>query len=116
MLDLKFVRENCDLVTEMMANRQMDMDLTPFLELDEKRRAILREAEELKHRRNVATDEISRLKREKKDAAGLIEEMRSVSQRIRELDQGLEIIEQSFKEILLLIPNVPHHSVVVGTS
>ncbi|NLI32695.1 MAG: serine--tRNA ligase, partial [Deltaproteobacteria bacterium] len=36
--------------------------------------------------------------------------------RIRELDQGLEIIEQSFKEILLLIPNVPHHSVVVGTS
>lgn len=116
MLDLKFVRENSDLVSEMLANRQMDMDLTPFLELDEKRRAILHEAEELKHRRNVATDEISRLKREKKDAAELIEEMRSVSQRIRELDQGLEIIEQSFKEILLLIPNVPHHSVVVGTS
>lgn len=114
MLDLRFVRENFDHVTRMLADRRMDMDLKPFLELDEKRRAILREVEELKHRRNVTSDEISRLKREKQDAAGLIAEMRHVSQQIKELDQSLERIEQAFNEILLLIPNMPHESVAVG--
>ncbi|NLI82678.1 MAG: serine--tRNA ligase [Deltaproteobacteria bacterium] len=114
MLDLRFVRENFDHVTRMLADRRMDMDLKPFLELDEKRRAILREVEELKHRRNVTSDEISRLKREKQDAAGLIVEMRHVSQQIKELDQSLESIEQAFNEILLLIPNMPHESVAVG--
>jgi len=114
MLDVKFVRENVERVNEMLRNRQMEMDLAPFLELDEERRRILREVEELKHRRNVASEEISRLKKEKKEANGLIEEMREVSQRIKELDGELTAIEGKFRDFFLLIPNVPHKSVPVG--
>lgn len=116
MLDLKFVRENVDRVRQMLRDRNVELDLGPFLELDERRRRILREVEELKYRRNVASEEISRLKREKKDAAGQIEEMRDVSQKIKTLDQELGAVEHQFKEILLLIPNMPHESVVVGAS
>jgi seryl-tRNA synthetase len=68
----------------------------------------------LKHRRNVASDEISNLKKEKKDASDRIGEMREVSQRIKILDQELNAIEERFKDILLLIPNMPHDSVTVG--
>ena len=114
MLDLKFVRENVDRVRQMLRHRNVDLDLGPFLELDERRRRILREVEELKFRRNVASEEISRLKREKKDAASQIEEMREVSQTIKTLDQELGTVEQQFRDILLLIPNMPHESVVVG--
>ncbi len=115
MLDLRFVRENIERITRMLESRRLDMDLKPFLELDERRRSILREVEVLKHQRNVVSEEISRLKREKKDAGGLIESMKGVSQSIKEMDQELESIEESFREILLLIPNMPHESVVVGS-
>jgi len=114
MLDLKFVRDKVERVHQMLRDRHLDLDLKPFLELDEQRRRILREVEELKYQRNVASDEISRLKREKKEADRQIEEMREVSQKIKALDQELSSIEQRFKDILLLIPNMPHASVVVG--
>jgi seryl-tRNA synthetase len=114
MLDLKFVRGNVDRVNQILLDRQMDMDLKPLLELDEGRRRILKDVEELKHRRNIASEEISRSKREKVDATERIEEMREVSQTIKSLDQELAAIEEEFKEFLLLIPNIPHESVPVG--
>jgi seryl-tRNA synthetase len=114
MLDLKFVRENFDLVQQMLRNRRMDTDLSRFQELDERRRQVLREVEQLKYRRNVASEEISRLKKERQDASERIEDMRLVSQQIKELDQQLADIEQAFKEVLLLIPNMPHDSVPAG--
>lgn len=114
MLDLKFVRENVDRVGQMLEDRQMAMDLKPLLDLDEERRRILGQVEELKHRRNLASDEISRLKKEKQDASARIEEMRAVSQEIKVLDQQLSTIEQQFRDFLLLIPNTPHASVPVG--
>lgn len=114
MLDLKFVRENVDGVRQMLENRGQNLDLAPILRLDEQRRALLREVEELKHRRNVASDEISVLKKEKKDATDRIEEMKEVSQKIKLLDQQFAVIEQEFRDFLLLIPNMPHETVPVG--
>lgn len=114
MLDVKFVRGNFDRVSRMLQNRHMEMDLQPLLELDEQRRRLLMEVEELKHRRNVTTEQIAALKRQKKDAPELIQEMQGVSQKIKMLDQDLNEIEQKFRDFLLLIPNIPHESVAVG--
>jgi len=114
MLDVKFVRSNFDRVRQMLQNRHMDMDLQPLLDLDEERRRLLTEVEELKHRRNVASEEIAALKRQKKDAPDLIQEMQGVSQKIKVLDQELSVIEQKFRDFLLLMTNVPHESVAVG--
>jgi seryl-tRNA synthetase len=115
MLDLKFVRDNADRITRMLQDRRLDMDLTPLLDLDQKRRRVLKEVEELKYLRNTASEEISRLKREKTDASDRIEEMRQVSQRIKALDQDLSAVDQEFSDFLLLIPNMPHESVPVGS-
>ena len=114
MLDLKFVRDNPERVRQMLRDRQLDLDLKPFLELDEERRHILKEVEELKRRRNVASEEIARIRKEQGVAAGRIEEMREVSQQIKTLDQQLTVIQKKFDEILLVIPNMPHDSVAVG--
>jgi len=114
MLDLRFVRDNVEKIDKMLRNRRMDMSLAPLIELDTQRRRILREVEELKFRRNKASEEISNLKREKKDSSLLIEEMKEVSGRVKTLDQELAVIEEHFRDFLLLIPNMPHESVPVG--
>lgn len=114
MLDLKFVRDNVDRVNEMLRNRRLDTDLKAFVVLDENRRRVLRQVEELKYRRNLASEEISRLKMERKDASERIQEMRELGERIKALDSELATIEQAFHEVLLLIPNMPHESVVIG--
>jgi seryl-tRNA synthetase len=114
MLDLKFVRDNPERVAQMLRDRQLDLDLTPILELDEERRRILREVEELKRRRNVASDDIAQIMKTRGDASQHIEEMREVSQQIKTLDQELAAIQEKFEEFLLLIPNMPHDSVATG--
>ena len=114
MLDVKFVRENIELVRQMLTNRGSDLDLQPLLELDEARRRILVDVEQKKHRRNIASEEISKLKKEKKEASSLVEEMRELGREIKVLDQQLAEVEQEFRDFLLIIPNVPHSSVPVG--
>ncbi|MCK8602704.1 serine--tRNA ligase [Desulfoferrobacter suflitae] len=114
MLDLKYVRDHMDQVQQMLRNRKLDMDLTRLVRLDANRRRILVEVEELKRQRNVASEEISLAKREKRDASRLIEDMKDVAQRIKAMDQELAVIEERMNDELLLIPNMPHESVVVG--
>ena len=73
------------------------------------------DVEQKKHRRNVASEEISKLKKEKKDASSLVEEMRELGQEIKVLDERLDEVEQKFRDFLLIIPNVPDSSVPVGS-
>lgn len=114
MLDLKFVRSNPEVVEEALRKRGVEMTLEPFLRLEEKRRKLLVEAESLKNKRNVVSEEIGRLKKNGQPADDLIAEMRQVGQRIKELDQQIEEIERELRNTLLNIPNIPHESVPVG--
>ncbi|UCE83937.1 MAG: serine--tRNA ligase [Deltaproteobacteria bacterium] len=114
MLDIKFVRENQELVQRMLEQRGSDLELQPLLELDQQRREIIQEVESLKHERKVVSDRIAQMKKSGEDASETIAGMREVSQRIKELDQQLGNIEDELHQSLLLIPNVPHESVPVG--
>ena len=108
MLDLKYIRENIDLIEEKLRHRGADVDLKSFNALDEKRRSILVDVESLKHERNKVSDEIAGIKKQKGDASGLIAEMRGVSDKIKSLDSDLAKIHQQLDDIILGIPNIPH--------
>lgn len=84
--------------------------------LDEKRRSMLTEVEQLKAERNTVSDEIARMKREKQDATETIERMRQVSQQIKDFDNELREVDAALQDALLRIPNLPHESVHVGES
>ncbi len=114
MLDIKFIRENVDKVSRKLKERGIEVDLQQILKVDEERRELLQIAEALKHRRNVVSEEIGRLKREKQDTTEKQEEMRKVSQEIKELDQRLKECEEKLYQLLLWVPNLPHDSVPVG--
>ncbi|MDI3534071.1 MAG: seryl-tRNA synthetase [Thermosediminibacterales bacterium] len=116
MLDIKLIRNNPEFVKEAIAKRGDKINLDEFLLLDEKRRELLYEVEQLKNTRNVVSQEIGRLKKEGKDAEKRILEMREVSQKIKEMDDQIKQVEEQIKEFLLRVPNIPHESVPVGKS
>jgi seryl-tRNA synthetase len=114
MLDLKFVRENMDLVEGALRRRRTAVDLSGFEELDRARRETLASVEKLRAERNAASEEIGRLRRENKDASALMERMKEVSAAIREGEEGLPGIERRMEEVLLSLPNLPDPSVPDG--
>jgi seryl-tRNA synthetase len=114
MLDVRFVSENVEAVKEALRKRNYDFSLDEFIALDEKRRSLLKEIEVLRNKRNNVSEEIGRLKREKKDAEDLLREMKIVSDSIKEMDDSLRILEEKSKSFILNIPNIPHESVPVG--
>jgi seryl-tRNA synthetase len=114
MLEMKFVRQNLELVQESWRKRGQDYDVGEFLHHDSERRAILLEVEALKHRRNTVSERIAQMRRDKHDASGLIAEMKAVSGKIRSLDEELSHHKQGLRAILMGLPNLPHPSVPVG--
>lgn len=114
MLDIRFVRDNVDVVRQALEKRGAKIDLDEFLTLEKERRELLLEAESLKSKRNTASQEISRLKKNKEDAEALVLEMREVGDKIAEFEAKLREIDARLQEILLEIPNIPHDSVPVG--
>jgi seryl-tRNA synthetase len=115
MLDARFVRENIGLLKKALEKRAYDIDLSGFLRLEEERLGLLKESEELRNKRNIVSEEIGMLKRQKQDSEGLVSEMKSVSERIKQIDEVLKGIEQNTVQFLLNIPNIPHESVPAGT-
>ena len=116
MLDIKYLRQNIDFVRKKMLERGQDINLNAFASLDAKRRDILQEVESLRNERNTASKEIGERKKKKEDASHLIARMSEVSDRIKDMDESLKIIEGDLHDIIMVIPNVPHESVTYGTS
>ena len=116
MLDLRYVRDHIDEIREKTKQRDAEVDFDSFLELDVLRRQLLKEVESLRYQKNTVSDTIAQLKKEKKDASQEIENMRALSQRIKELDNKLQDTEAALKDIMLIIPNIPHSSVAIGKS
>ena len=114
MIEIKFIRQNVELLQESLRKRGQEYDLRPFLDSDSRRRAILLEAEELKHKRNTVSGRIAQMNKEQEDPSKLIAQMRAVSQKIKALDEELSKHEQTLRAILLEIPNIPDSSVPVG--
>jgi len=114
MLEIKFIRQNVELVRESLRKRGLEYDLRPFLDCDSRRRAVLPEVEELKHERNTVSGRIAQMNKERKDSSKLIARMRAVSQRIKALDDELSKHEETMHAILMDLPNIPHPSVPTG--
>jgi len=115
MLDIKFIRENQDLVRNSIKNRALKIDIDGVIKIDDERRQALTEFEELAAKRNKANDEISLLLKEKRqDAQAKISSMKEISKRIGELEAQIKEKESQLNKLLLNIPNVAHASLPVG--
>ncbi len=120
MLDIRLMREKPEWVRERLASRHGgdELKVAEVLEWDEKRRAALAEVELLKARRNAASKEIGALmgRKEFAEAESRKAEVRTIGERITELDRAVAEAETKRDELMLTLPNLPHPSVALGTT
>ena len=101
MLDLRFIRENANLVRDGLRKKRVAISVDEVLSLDEERRRVLHEGEVLKAERNKASEEIATAKRAGQDATAKIAAMREVGDRIKALDAELRDLEAKSEALLL---------------
>jgi seryl-tRNA synthetase len=114
MLDLKFVRQNPDLIRQTLKNKNVNVDLDRLLALDVERRQNLTEVEQLKARRNEVSKQVGMLKKQGQDASAIIAEMGQLGDRIKELDERERAIDAELTDLLYQLPQIPDPDVPVG--
>jgi seryl-tRNA synthetase len=114
MLDLKFIRENPELVKKGIESKNEKSRVDEILQFDEKRRSLITKSEELKSVRNKVSSQIPLMKKRGEDVTPVLAEMKRVSDEITALDAELKEIENQIENIVLYIPNIPHESTPFG--
>lgn len=115
MLDLKFIRENPEVVKKGLELRgDKSVDIGELLKMDEERRDIIQTVEKWKHERNACSQQVAQYKKEKQNADDLIAKTRDISKQIKDMDKTLIEIENRIKIQLDWIPNLPHKSTPIG--
>ncbi len=115
MLDIRYLRENFDAAQQALSNRSGSVDLSGFTALDQQRRDLLSESENLKAEKNRVSALIGKTK-DKSQVQNEIAEMKTVSVRIKELDDELSKVEEELNALLMGVPNIPHELSPVGQS
>jgi seryl-tRNA synthetase len=116
MYDLGFFRANFEKIVERLATRGAVTGLDQFRELDQRRRAAITEAEELKARRNAESAEIAKLRKAGTDTTERQQGVREIGNRISALDEQIKTLDEQFRDLVAGFPNLPHESVPVGRS
>jgi seryl-tRNA synthetase len=114
MIDVKYLRENPELVKEAIINKNEKGNIDLILENDQKRRDIIYEVENLKRQRNENSAKVAQFKKEKKDTSELIATTKEISIKIKEIDVQIQKIEKVTFDELSRIPNIPHKTTPIG--
>ncbi|MCK4530135.1 MAG: serine--tRNA ligase [Candidatus Marinimicrobia bacterium] len=116
MLDIKEIRENPELIRQRVETKNVKIDIEALLALDDRRKNLSKETDDMKFRRNTVSQAISLKKRNKEDASAEIADMQVLGAKIKENDVELASIQQDLKIQLLSIPNYPSQDTPVGKS
>ena len=115
MLDLIYLREKTEILKEALKKRGVDSSILDTLkELDEERRSLIRKGDELKRIKNEKSKEVAERKKRGEPAQEIINEVRKIGDRIKEIDSKKQDIEDKFFDLWARIPNIPHDSCPVG--
>ncbi len=115
MLDIRRIRQNPEeLITALKNRNNKSVDVQGFLQLDERRRAILTEVERCKNQRNEESKRIAQLKKNGEDASAIMADMRALGDTIEALDAEVAGIDAQMESFLLTVPNIPSATVPLG--
>jgi len=114
MIDIKVLRNEPEKVQRAFLKRREKFDVEGLLELDDKRKETIYKAEQLKNQQNTVSKQIPMLKKEGKDVAPIFEEMKKISDEIKELDAIVRDLDEQIEKIMLTIPNIPNETVPEG--
>jgi len=116
MLDIKKIRNNPEILKRVELKMKENLNINEFMQLDEKRRQLLYNVEQLKNKQNVQSKLIPQYKKENKDVSELMEQLKKLADEIKELDNQVKEVDEKLEEILLTLPNAPSENVPIGKS
>lgn len=115
MLDIKLIREDVDKIIEKLNTRGKDFSyLKKVIELDEEKRLLIKQGDDLKQYRNQKSREIGVAKSKGEDAITILKEVAGFGEKIIDLDQRIKVVEKEIQLILDNTPNIPHKSIPIG--
>ncbi len=114
MLDIKFIRNNAELVKAAVKNKTEKADIDLLLKLDEQKKGLQFDYDTFRAEQNRVSKEIPKMKKAKQDVSDIIAQMGQLSETLKEITVRANEVEAEFDAILLTIPNVPHNDVPVG--
>ncbi|OHA90204.1 MAG: serine--tRNA ligase [Candidatus Zambryskibacteria bacterium RIFCSPHIGHO2_01_FULL_44_22b] len=114
MLDIKFIRENKDLVKAAAEKKRLDFDVEKLITVDEKRRKLLGKVEEMRAEQKVANNEIVKASSDERDK--ILEKMKTLKENLEREEEELKDVMREWQTLMLLVPNVPDTSVPEGDS
>jgi seryl-tRNA synthetase len=113
-LDPKLIKENPQLIQEMLKSRDMEFDLDGLILADKQRRDFILKTDELRKKKNQVALEISQKKKNGEDATKILDEMKNLSKELSNFESSQEQVEKDYLKLALTIPNLIHQSVPIG--
>lgn len=113
MLDIKFIRENADLIKEAGRKKRIDFDVKKLIEIDDKRLELLKEVEEMRAKQNAESDKVVKIQ-DDGEKEKIITEMKKLKENLSGKEKELKKTEEKWNELMLQVPNVPDPSVPEG--
>jgi len=115
MIDINLLRNDIESLKKILKHRGFDLDVNFFNSLEEERKYIQIKTQELQQERNELSKQVGILKSQGKDAGAVLEKVANISAQSKEFESQLILIQEKINNFLLLIPNVPHESVPIGS-
>ena len=118
MLDAKLLKENPHTIENMLKKRGVNFPLNELIDLDKKRRELIVELQDFKHKKNILATSIAQKKKEKDTTNSVnseISKMKEISNRITELEEEQDSVQGKFRYLMMSIPNLLHESVPLGS-
>src|ERR1044072_3255930 len=116
MIDPKIVKDNPDLLLEMLKKRKVIFPFSELLELDRKRRELIGETQNFRHNKNNLSQSIAKKKKNQENVEGELEEMKKVGEQMVSLENKKDVIEKRYSDLVYSIPNLLQDSVPIGES
>ena len=114
MIDSKLLKQNPEIIIDMLKKRKIEFPINELISLDRRRRQLIVELQQIKHEKNTLSHSIASKKKEKDEASQEISEMKDISNKILSLEEEKRLVESRFNLLIRNLPNIIHQSVPIG--
>src|ERR687884_162022 len=114
MLDVRLLKENPQIIKDMLEKRKLNFPINELIAFDKKRRELIAKMQQIKHKKNTISDYIAIKKKNNMDSTAEYQEMKVIGNEILSLEEEQATIESRFKDLMMMLPNMVDESVPIG--
>src|SRR5919202_927553 len=114
MLDMRLLKENPEIIKDMLEKRKLNFPINELIASDKRRRELIAKMQQIKHKKNIISDCIALKKKNNSDSTAEYQEMKVIGKEILSLEEEHATVESRFKDLMMMLPNMVDESVPIG--